>query len=114
MIKMFPSEGANTNERGMVMLKGIEKLVGSWGDLKWGNHRMGRKDNLRYFYYHWTPICIANGYSNEFSIDNGGYGTSSISRAINDYRRHFLGLGYKEIARVQDLPDIDELKLIER
>ena len=79
------------------MLKTVETLVYSRESVKKGNHRVVVNDWDRHFFYYVTEICTVNDYNKTFKTDNGGWGTSSTSRAINDYRKHFLSCGYKDL-----------------
>lgn len=76
------------------MLKSVEKLVK--GDAKKvGNHCTVKHDNgIQEFFYYATAICTVNHSLKTFTTDNGGWGTSSTSRAINDYIREFTSRGY--------------------
>lgn len=80
------------------MLRAIEQLI-SGERTKVGNHSKKLLMNNRDwedFYYHSTCICSVDHNSKSFKTNNGGWGTSSTTRAINDYRKYFIGLGYKD------------------
>ena len=62
-----------------------------------GNHRMERTETGRNFIYHWTTICTVNDVDRTYHTDNGGWGTSSTTRAINAYKREFNSMGYTEV-----------------
>lgn len=62
-----------------------------------GNHRMERTTTGRNFIYHWTTICAVNDVDRTYHTDNGGWGTSSTTRAINAYKREFNSMGYTEV-----------------
>lgn len=75
------------------MMKAIEKLVNREAN-KVGNHRVEHQEGKDLYFYYWTNICIVDHYNRTATVDNGGYATSSTSRAINDYVRHFGRLNY--------------------
>ena len=80
------------------MLKTVEKLIKADRDTTLGNHRLHiDSDGTEYYYYHATCICKVNHSERTFTIDDGGWKTSSTSRAIHDYRFYFKSLGYFEI-----------------
>ena len=64
-----------------------------------GNHRREDKGNTTKFFYHQTAICTVNWISKFFLVDNGGWATSSTSRAINGYRKYFEDLGFNELKK---------------
>lgn len=76
------------------MMAGINALLESNSDLTRGNHKVALKNNKRYFSYFATDICVADDNKRIAVIDNGGYYTSSTTRAINDYIRYFEGANY--------------------
>lgn len=83
------------------MLKAIEKLLNGTAT-KVGNHHAVRTETAVYYYYHNTAVCVAT-YSGEVKFDNGGWGTSSTTRAINDYKKHFVDyLGFEEVKEIKD------------
>lgn len=83
------------------MLKAIEKLLNGTAT-KVGNHRAVRTAIGVYYYYHNTAVCVAT-YDCTVKFDNGGWGTSSTTRAINDYRKHFVDrLGFEEVSEIKD------------
>ena len=69
------------------MLRAIEQLV-SGERTRVGNHRVesfnqwGRTINN--YIYHNTIICAVNENEKTFRTSNGGWGTQSTTRAIND------------------------------
>lgn len=78
------------------MLKAIEQLLRGERN-KVGNHRvMTDDDGVRCFYYHSTVICYADDRNATFHTDDGGWGTSSTHRAMNDYSKYFTALGYTD------------------
>lgn len=72
------------------MLKTVEKLVNAKRDMKIGNHSVKQEGNTRRFYYYSTAICVADDKYRLVYFDNGGYGTSSTTRAVNSYKKYFL------------------------
>ena len=54
------------------------------------------------YIYHSTIICAVNENEKTFRTSNGGWNTSSTTRAINDYRKHFLSRGYKDLNESED------------
>ena len=78
------------------MLKSIEKLLDCRDGLKVGNHSSKRIHSVFYYMYHGTVICEADFDTNEFRLAyNGAYSHSvSTRRAVNDYKRYFLGKGF--------------------
>lgn len=79
------------------MLKAITMLVTADHDTTMGNHKVRTRGDERRFTYHSTVICFVNDRTRVFSTDKGGWNTHSTNRAINDYRRYFLGLGYRDL-----------------
>lgn len=81
------------------MLKSIERLLS--GEKKVGNHR--REDTtsngkrITKFFYHATAVCTVCHANDTFCINNGGWGTSSTTRAINDYRDFLVSDLYNEV-----------------
>lgn len=78
------------------MLKSIEKLLECDSDLKVGNHSSERIASACFYMYHGTIICEADYDRKEFKLPyNGAYSHSvSTRRAVNDYKRYFLGKGF--------------------
>ena len=78
------------------MLKSIEKLLDCWDDLKVGNHSSKRIHSVFYYMYHGTVICEADCERKEFKLPYDGEYSHSVStrRAVNDYKRYFLGKGF--------------------
>lgn len=69
-------------------MKTVEKLLGSYKDMKLGNHRLEiQADGTEWYYYHATPIVKVDWNNRIVIVDNGGWGTSSTTRAINSYLR---------------------------
>lgn len=81
------------------MLKSIIKLVNKESK-KIGNHRCESFGDIVEYIYHQTCICRVNKHTREFSVQNGGYNTSSTNRAINDYSRFFQSNGYKRVNNI--------------
>lgn len=53
-----------------------------------GNHCLKQEGNTTKFYYHNTAICTLDK-TGKATYDNGGWGTSSTTRAINCYKKYF-------------------------
>ena len=87
------------------MLKAIEQLL-SGERCKVGNHRVEsfnlRGHTINNYIYHSTIICMVNENEKTFITSNDGWNTSSTTRAINDYRKHFLSRGYKDLNESED------------
>ena len=79
------------------MMRTIEKLLKAEKSTKAGNHAAIIDGMKRTFKYYWTAICSVDDEACTYHLDNGGYGTSITTRAINDYRRYFNDLGYTEV-----------------
>ena len=62
-----------------------------------GNHRMERTTTGRNFIYYWTTICTVNDVDRTYHTDNGGWSTTSTTRAINAYKRELNSMGYTEV-----------------
>ena len=76
------------------MLKSVLALVNS-DSHTCGNHRVKEySDNTRVFIYHNTVICTVNDNTRTFNTDNGGWNTSSTTRAINSYKQALTEKGY--------------------
>lgn len=82
------------------MLRATEQLV-SGLKTKVGNHSVVtyyvHGCTVKDYIYHSTPICTVNEDRMTFSTDNGGWGTQSTTRAINDYRKYFKSCGYRDL-----------------
>lgn len=78
------------------MLKSIEKLLESSSSLKVGNHSSKHLRSVCFYMYHGAIICVADYVKKEFKLPyNGAYSLSvSTRRAVNDYKRYFLGKGF--------------------
>lgn len=78
------------------MLKSIEKLLKFGRDLKLGNHSSKHSHLICSYMYHGTIICEANYERKEFKLPYDGMYSNSNStrRAVNDYKRYFLGEGF--------------------
>lgn len=83
------------------MLRAIEQLV-SGERTKVGNHYVKSYHYWEDFFYHSTCICSVDHGNKSFKTDNGGWNTSSTTRAINDYRKYFLSRGYKDLNESED------------
>ena len=78
-------------------MKTVKALLNATTNKTLGNHRMERTETGRNFIYHWTTICTVNDVDRTYHTDNGGWGTSSTTRAINAYKREFNSMGYTEV-----------------
>ena len=78
------------------MLKAVKQLVNHERRTV-GNHYRECYGDKEFFYYHWTAICVVNYGTREFYVDNGGFRTSSTTRAINSYKQAFPY--FKEITK---------------
>ena len=78
------------------MLKSIEKLLECGNDLKVGNHSSKHNYEVWFYMYHGTIICEADYVKEEFKLPYKGMYSNSTStrRAVNDYKRYFLGEGF--------------------
>lgn len=62
-----------------------------------GNHTVKHTATGRKFIYFATAIVVTDDTAHTFHTDNGGYSTVSTTRAINDYRRRLVAMGYTEV-----------------
>ena len=80
------------------MLKSIEKLLKCSNDLKVGNHSSKHTlySTVCSYMYHGTIICEADYGKKEFKLPYDGMYSNSNStrRAVNDYKCHFLDIGF--------------------
>ena len=87
------------------MLKAVEQLCRAERSTV-GNHRVESFSEcghtINNYIYHSTIICAVNENTKMFMTSNGGWNTSSTTRAINDYRKHFLSRGYKDLNESED------------
>lgn len=82
-------------------MKTVVNLLNADGDSKkLGSHKMERRGNVRGFIYYSTEICTVDDLSKTFSVQNGGYGTQSTTRAMNAYRKELEYEGYNEIEQL--------------
>lgn len=83
------------------MLKAIEKLLnGSATHV--GNHRVETTGKVTYYFYHSTAVCTVNTVDGTVKFDNGGWGTMSTTRAINNYKKYFVdGLGFTVVDTIK-------------
>lgn len=81
------------------MMKCTEKLVlGHATNV--GNHSESYDEGstIEKFFYHGNCVCEVNHSKRTFKLDDCGYGgCNSTIRTLNDYRKHFIGVGYTEI-----------------
>lgn len=69
-------------------MRTVEKLLASHKDMKLGNHSLEiQSDGTEWYFYHATPIVKVDWNKRIVIVDNGGWGTSSTTRAINSYLR---------------------------
>ena len=71
------------------MLKSVEKLIRGNVGMKIGNHSKVAIDNVVGYKYHDTVICKVIPWDKKIIIDDGGWKTSSTTRAINSYLENF-------------------------
>ena len=87
------------------MLRAIEQLL-SGERCRVGNHSVESFNQcghtINNYIYRSTIICAVNENEKTFRTSNGGWNTSSTTRAINDYRKHFLSRGYKDLNESED------------
>lgn len=87
------------------MLKAIEQLLSGERCIV-GNHSVESFNQcghtINNYIYHSTIICAVNENEKTFRTSNGGWYTSSTTRAINGYRKHFLSRGYKDLNESED------------
>ena len=75
---------------------GRGRKVGTWGNVINKGEVKHVNGFTREFTYHGNTICIVDDVNHFVILTNCGWGTSSTSRALNDYRRYFIdGLGYE-------------------
>lgn len=71
----------------------VDKLVSAYKkgkkEFQVGNHHLMQDEKEARFYYHSTAICVVNKKTGKAKYDNGGWGTSSTTRAINCYKAVF-------------------------
>ena len=94
------------------MMKALEKLVASKRNARVGNNAVMYCDiphngaalrilhimqgATRAFSYHDNFICHVDDVCRRVYLTNCGWGTTSTTRALNDYKRYFVdGLGYE-------------------
>lgn len=69
-------------------MRTVEKLLASHKDMKLGNHSLEiQSDGTEWYFYHATPIVKVDWNKRIVIVDNGGWVTSSTTRAINSYLR---------------------------
>lgn len=65
---------------------------------KVGNHSVKTTGQVKKFYYFGNCVCVADYNAKTFHLDNCGYGGyQSTTRTLNDYRRYFTSIGFKEV-----------------
>lgn len=74
------------------MLASVKKMISASeagkDHAKAGNHRMERLyDGTIAYYYHDTAICVVS--RGQVEYNNGGWNTTSTSRAINSYKSYY-------------------------
>lgn len=75
-------------------MKTVKTLLDTTHSRTMGNHRIRINSNFREFAYHNTVICVVIDSTRTYNVNNGGWGTSSTTRAINAYVRELEGMGY--------------------
>lgn len=85
-------------------MKCISTLLKSYENKRIGNHRLEITAKEEKYYYHNTCICKIDHKECVVAYDNGGYLTSSTTRAINCYKRsdyvaRLIDRGYKIIEK---------------
>lgn len=80
----------------MKLMKAIETLLRG-ERTRVGNHSAVPTNVGSDYYYHSTPIAKVNDLERIVIINNGGWNTSSTSRAINNYISYFNSYGYSII-----------------
>lgn len=87
------------------MLRAIEQLT-SGEKTRVGNHRVETLNQwgrtISNYIYHNTIICSVNENEKTFKTSNGGWGTQSTTRAINDYQKYFKSRGYRDLNESED------------
>lgn len=68
-------------------MKCTKTLLETKGNKKVGNHWSQKTEMIEKYYYHNTCICKINHIEKVVTYDNGGFFTSSTTRAINSYKR---------------------------
>lgn len=68
-------------------MKCIDTLLKSYENKRIGNHRIEITAKEEKYYYHNTCICNIDHSVYTITFDNGGFLTSSTTRAINCYKR---------------------------
>lgn len=81
-------------------MKTVEKLLQADNSKTLGNHQVIVSGNKRKFIYHSTVICEVDDSNRTFKLDNGGYWTSSTSRALSAYRNE-LQYTHSEILELE-------------
>jgi hypothetical protein len=84
-------------------MKTVQNLLASKGDKRIGNHKREDSFGLEYYIYHQTAICIVNRKTNKFTTQNGGFKTSSTTRAISSYKKELNSIGYEEVGSIKEL-----------
>lgn len=74
-------------------MKSVDKLIlaaeNGMKSAREGNHSMKQDDTNIYYTYHDTIICTYNKREKVAYYNNGGYETSSTTRAINAYKKYY-------------------------
>ena len=89
------------------MLRSIETLIRLAEDnivseARRGNHWFISDNHNIYYYYHATCICIVPHALPIIKYDNGGWNTSSTTRAINSYREYYQDR--REVSEIPHMP----------
>lgn len=82
------------------MLKSVEKLIRGNVGKKIGNHsKVALEGNIVGYKYHDTVICKVIPIDKKIIIDDGGWKTSSTTRAINSYLENFKDFEVVDLRR---------------
>lgn len=72
----------------------VDTLLNSSRNKKVGNHQIIIEGEVQRFIYHYTTIFMLDHRNKKIVLNNGGWGTSSTTRAINSYMRHRITQSY--------------------
>ena len=77
----------------------IDRLVTADKTTRLGNHIAVFTGTEIHYLYHETCICKVDTVNRTFITDNGGWNTTSTTRAINCYKKYYSGIGYTDITK---------------
>ena len=86
-------------------MKVVNYLVTRLTNTRLGNHAVGFStlNKVRMFTYHGNVICTVHDEAKTFATDYCGYeGYPSTTRAINEYKKVFKKLGYKDMEEMKN------------